>query len=471
MRAIAVVLLLVVARECVAQGTGATTPGMPTPTPVLQETEPAVEAEKVSESYFIPALEIIGFDLALNRFNDRFTDPKSFDVTLSSIGRNLTRGWVIDSDEFEINQFLHPYQGSVYHTAARSSGLGFWTSAVYTFAGSALWEIAGETTPPSKNDQIASGIGGVFFGEPLFRMASLTLERGNGPSFWRGLGATLISPATGFNRFAFGNRFDPIFPSYKPAFYTQWNFGATVAEHRVEGTSMRSRRHEAVADVSMAYGLPGEPGYAYRRPFDYFNFEFTASSSNIFESIMTRGLLAGSKYGGGNTYQGIWGLYGTYDYMAPQVFRVSSTGLAAGTTGQWGFRGPVVLQGSALGGVGYGAAGTVEGVAGDREYHYGVTPQALLTFRLMFGKVASLDVSGRGYQITRTASADRGWENVVRGDAALSVRLFGPHAVTVKYLVTRRSAHYPDLGVRDQRRGTIGVFYTLVGNERFGAVD
>ena len=106
MRAIAVVLLLVVARECVAQSTGATTPGMPTPTPVLQETEPAVEAEKVSESYFIPALEIIGFDLALNRFNDRFTDPKSFDVTLSSIGRNLTRGWVIDGDEFEINQRL-----------------------------------------------------------------------------------------------------------------------------------------------------------------------------------------------------------------------------------------------------------------------------------------------------------------------------------------------------------------------------
>jgi hypothetical protein len=24
-----------------------------------------------------------------------------------------------------------------------------------------------------------------------------------------------------------------------------------------------------------------------------------------------------------------------------------------------------------------------------------------------------------------------------------------PHAVTLKYLVTRRNAHYPDLGVRD----------------------
>jgi hypothetical protein len=59
----------------------------------------------------------------------------------------------------------------------------------------------------------------------------------------------------------------------------------------------------------------------------------------------------------------------------------------------------------------------------------------------------------------------------MRGDAAVTVRLFGPHAVTVKYLVTRRDAHYPDLGVRDQRRGTIGVFYTVVGNKRLGAVE
>jgi hypothetical protein len=421
----------------------------------------------------IPALEIVGFEFALNRFDYRYIDREAYDVTGVSIGRNMNRSWVIDNDEFSTNQFLHPYQGSVYHTAARSSGLGFWTSAAYTFGGSALWEIAGETTPPSKNDQIASGIGGVFFGEPLFRMANLTLERGKGPgSFWRSLGAALISPATGFNRLAFADRFDGVYPSRNPAFYTQWNFGGTVAEHRVEGTSMRSRRHEASADFSMSYGLPGEPNYDYRRPFDYFNFEFTASSSNIFESIMTRGLLAGSRYSGGNAYQGVWGLYGTYDYMAPQVFRVSSTGLSVGTTGQWGFRGPVILQGSALAGVGYGAAGTVEGVLGDRDYHYGVTPQGLLTVRLMFGKLASLDLSGRGYQITRTASADnRGWENVVRGDAAVTVRLFGPHALTVKYLVTRRDAHYPDLGSRDQRRGTIGVFYSLVGNRRLGAVE
>jgi hypothetical protein len=44
----------------------------------------------------------------------------------------------------------------------------------------------GETTNPSINDQIANGIGGTFFGETLFRMASLVLEGdGEKPGLWR----------------------------------------------------------------------------------------------------------------------------------------------------------------------------------------------------------------------------------------------------------------------------------------------
>ncbi|MFL5333981.1 MAG: DUF3943 domain-containing protein, partial [Geminicoccaceae bacterium] len=82
---------------------------------------------------------------------------------------------------------------------ARSAGLNYWESLVYTFAGSALWEIAGETTLPSRNDQIATGIGGTFLGEPLFRLASRVLERtDHGSGFWRELSAAVISPATGF---------------------------------------------------------------------------------------------------------------------------------------------------------------------------------------------------------------------------------------------------------------------------------
>ena len=63
-------------------------------------------------------------------------------------------------------------------TSRDRPGSSYWQSVAYTFAGSALWEIAGETTPPSKNDQIASGIAGTFLGEPLFRTSRLLLDRG-----------------------------------------------------------------------------------------------------------------------------------------------------------------------------------------------------------------------------------------------------------------------------------------------------
>jgi hypothetical protein len=439
-----------------------------------RQNSPDANSDRTRKNYVIPLLEIIGFNVALNRFDERFmADRETFDVSWDSVRRNLEGPWVVDNDPFSVNQFLHPYHGSIYHTTARSAGLGYWESSIYTLIGSTLWEIAGETEPPSINDQIASGIGGAFFGESLFRMASLTLEESNGvPQPLRAVGAAAISPMTGFNRLIFGNRFDAIFPGHEPAYFARWNFGATVAERRVQGTSRRDRENEAVLDSSFTYGLPGKPDYHYRRPFDYFAFEFGADTTNGFEHIMTRGLLAGKGYKSGDAYDGVWGLYGSYDYIAPDVFRVSTTALSLGTTGQWKLPGPVTFQGTALGGVGYGAGGTLEGVVADRDYHYGLTPQSLLGVRFIFGKVASLDLSGRAYRITTAFStADRGWENIGRADASLTVRLFGPHALTFKYLVTRRYASYPDLGIRDQRRDTISVFYTIMRDRRMGVVD
>jgi hypothetical protein len=113
------------------------------------------------KSYIIPALEIIGFDALLNVF-DRLVLGEPYHTSISSIRRNLRRRWVTENDPFAINQFGHPYQGAMYHGFARSAGLNFWTSLGYTFAGSAMWEVAGETSPPSWNDQIASGIAGSF---------------------------------------------------------------------------------------------------------------------------------------------------------------------------------------------------------------------------------------------------------------------------------------------------------------------
>ena len=74
------------------------------------------------KSYAIPPLEIIGFDVLLNRVDRVIYGPDSeYNVTSRSIRDNLRSRWVVDSDPFSINQFLHPYQGSMYYGFARSA--------------------------------------------------------------------------------------------------------------------------------------------------------------------------------------------------------------------------------------------------------------------------------------------------------------------------------------------------------------
>ncbi len=436
----------------------------------------------VGKSYLIPALEIPAFLLLLNGYdrlaypNDTEGGKKVYDTNLSTFWEHVTNGpWGIDQDAFAMNQFAHPYQGSMYHGFARSAGLNYWESLLYTSVGSFLWETGGETTHPSINDQIASGIGGTFFGEALFRMASLVLEEEGGkPGFWREVGATVLSPPTGINRLAFGDRFKPVYPSHDPATFWRLQVGVSIQSDLTnQSGSGAINQHEAAMDVVMAYGLPGKPGYSYTRPFDYFHFEFTSlgNAANPFDNVMIRGLLLGKKYSAGNAYRGIWGLYGGYDYISPHIFRVSSTSASLGTTFQWWLSKTVALQGSALGGIGYAAAGNVTQV-GDRDYHYGVAPQGLLGLRLIFGDRAMIDLTGRAYYLTGVGGNDPGGrETIDRLNMGLTVRIYGRHALGIQYIASIRDAQYPDRADSHQTVGTISLVYTLLGKAGFGAVE
>jgi hypothetical protein len=435
--------------------------------------DPTVPDWGSKKSYLIPALEIVGFDVLLNQFDRQYFGCCDFHSNLQSIRRNLRGPWVVDSDGFTVNQIGHPYQGSMYHGFARASGLNFYESLGYTFAGSAFWEIAGERTPPSKNDQVMTGIGGSFLGEPLFRMANLILENSEGPPrFWREVAATVVSPPTGFNRLAFGDRFKGIFDSHKPAYYSRFQVGASATTQNNQGSTADIRRNEGVADFSIDYGLPGKPGYTYNRPFDYFSFQIITSTANGIESVNSRGLLYGKEYEAGSKYRGVWGLYGSYDYLAPQLFRVASTALSLGSTAQWNVSDPVKVQGTAMLGVGYTSVGTINDAANLRENHYGVSPQALLALRFIYKDTASLDFTGREYFVSRLGAGNAsGHDNILRGDATLTVKIHKQHAIAIKYLVTRRDESVLTLGDRTQTRGTVGIFYTMLGHDGFGAVD
>jgi hypothetical protein len=222
----------------------------------------------------------------------------------------------------------------------------------------------------------------------------------------------------------------------------------------------------------MAYGLPGKPGYTYSRPFDYFHFELTTlgNRSNPVDNIMIRGLLLGTDYEAGDSYHGIWGLYGGYDYISPYIFRVSSTSVSLGTTYQWRLSPAVALQGSALGGVGYAAAGNVTPV-GDRDYHYGVGPQALLALRLILGDRAMFDLTGRKYYLNGAGGNDPGGrETIGRLNMGFTVRIYDRQSLGIQYIASSRDARYPDRADSHQTVGTFALVYTLLGNTAFGVV-
>ena len=483
-RTAAALLLFVLAADVRAQ---LIAPSDPLPAPAPPVRHHAVRKWNAGEgtSDVVPAFEVPAYLATLNVV-DRITYPHSvYGTTLHSAWEHLHQEhWVFDQDPFNMNQFNHPYGGSVMFGFARSTGAPFWSSLVYSNVGSFIWEIAGETDLPSINDQITTGTAGALLGESLFRTASLLLEGGGEhPGFWRELGAAVISPPTGFNRLLFGDRFKAVFPSHDPATFTRLRWGFSTDLIRTnnlllnEGSSYTDRKQsEAILDFTFVYGLPGKTGYEYNRPFDYFSVEFAAQTSahghNFIQDVIVRGLLYGTDYALGENYRGIWGLYGSYDYVAPPIFRVSSTALSFGTTEQWWLSRHVALQGSALAGVGFGAAGTLPRADGLRDYHYGVTPQGLLAFRFIFGHQTMLDFTARDYFVSGTGSDDsNGSEQIFRGEVGLTFRIFKHQALGIEYIESHRHGHYSRLPDRYQSEGTFSLVYTLLGGSRFGAVD
>jgi hypothetical protein len=445
----------------------AATPAAASQEAATQSAQP--EEDEPHKSYLLPVAEIVAMDTALNFSGRLIFEPATFEVSRDSIRRNLRDRWVVDDDPFQVNQFLHPYQGAMYHGIARSNGLSYWQSVVYTFGGSALWEIAGETNRPSANDQIASGIAGSFLGEPLFRISRLLLEHGGDrPGAWRRLASVLASPPTGINDALVGDPAGPPTPDVVPFSDIRVQLGTSaVVNGRVGSVSSLTLNQPQLA-LSMDYGYPGNASYRHERPFDYFRIDSSVSDDGL-EHLSTRGLISGTNYGK-ERLAGIWGLYGTYDYFAPDDFRFSTTAFSFGTTLQASITESLVMQSSGLVGVGYTASHARDEAAGD--YHYGVTPHTLVNLRLIAGRRAALDLTAREYFVSGLGGFGTSQRDLIfLGDASLAVRVYRRHALSFTYQLAGRSTEYLELPDQTQSRSRVGVFYTFLGSGGFGAVQ
>jgi hypothetical protein len=218
--------------------------------------------------------------------------------------------------------------------------------------------------------------------------------------------------------------------------------------------------------LSMDHGYPGNTGYRHERPFDYFRIESAVSDEGL-EHLSTRGLLAGADYSSGRV-GGIWGLYGSYDYFSPADFRFSSTAASFGTTLQAPLGGALVLQTSGLVGGGYVATHSED----ERDdFHYGVSPNALVNLRLIAGRRAAVDLTAREYFVSGFGGFGTGQRDLIFvGDAWLAIRVYGKHGLGFTYQRAGRSSDFRELPDETRSQTTVGVFYTFLGAGGFGAV-
>lgn len=125
----------------------------------------------------VPFLEVLGQNVLVWGW-DFFVLQKHYaEISPYIWERNLREGWSWDDNHWAINFFGHPYQGSFYHVAARSSGFSFYPSLLFSAFGSWTWEYFAEREYPSFNDFVVTSVGGSLYGEMLFRLSQRLLAK------------------------------------------------------------------------------------------------------------------------------------------------------------------------------------------------------------------------------------------------------------------------------------------------------
>lgn len=383
---------------------------------------PRLSAEKGATAgsapgYGLAAAEVLGLNLGLNCV-DRFAfDGDYAKVSLQSIERNLKLGWTFDRNDFPVNELGHPYQGSYYFTAARSSGLGFWTAALATMAGSAGWELFCELERPSINDLVTTTMGGAMLGEMLHRLY-LEAERSGSPLRF------LASPMDAANRGLFPGADDGEAASAPSrfAFSAEAGFATSSLELAEErGGDSESLEPSFYAGESLSYGE--SVGVSGALPFSYFSQELQVGiSPSLYSfSFFSTGRLLSLPLAEAPSLSLGAGAYLDYDFVLSSLVRLSSNavglGLAAKGRGPGGFgiEGELQLCGilmSANENVYLQSVYTSASPLDDcRSYDFGFGEGARLRLRLSRERLGRIELGYNCYGLNAIAGAELGAES------------------------------------------------------------
>jgi hypothetical protein len=423
------------------------------------------DVEPVRRSYIVPAIETFSGNIVLS-LTLGMAGVGWAQITPESMWQNLTSPWVWDTDPFTTNQLFHPYMGAMAHASARSSGLGFWTSAIYAFAGSAMWEAILENEPPSLNDQITTPFGGVMLGE-MFHRSARVLRWQSGIA--KHAIAAVIDWPGAVNEYASG----AAWRDRPPRSFGYLAVGGTtfVADHDLDGGEPTVENGVRVLiGASLHHGLLGDPKFRFRRPFDHFDFRtnITASSEDLAGAVHLRGAVAGRTFGNDGA-RGLWGVFSTYDFVNQERIRIGAIGIGFGTTaqlrlGESTYGGATVLAAA----IPYGAAGgSILHPGTERDYRRGIGGSQLVELQLGRREVGALRVTGRLFEVVDLAEGD---EVVAYLDAGVILPIFRQHAIGAEAGWSLRRATFDGNGMELHDQAVqLNVFYALINDRGLGA--
>src|SRR4051812_25550816 len=246
-------------------------------------------------------------------------------ITPQTWWANMENGWVWDLDDFTVNQIGHPYQGSNYFNAGRANGLSFYESAAVAAFGSSTWEYFGETNKPSLNDFVNTTLGGIALGEMFHRAAWLIRDprRTGKARLWSEIGATVLDPVTGLNRFASG---DASLVSEKPPDMVPASLrGFTSAGLLWRGSqgAAFSATGQPFLETQVFYGNI-ERGRS-RTPYETFAVRLRFGGGSAFSEAYVRGRLLGQPLSHGLQFN----VRQTYDYQSNDAYATGAQSFEA----------------------------------------------------------------------------------------------------------------------------------------------
>jgi hypothetical protein len=287
----------------------------------LKTSPELILSQNIKKNYAKPALEITSINLTLWSFNRYIMNEDWANVTLDSIFKNIKLDFGWDIDTYITNQLGHPYHGAAHYSIARSNGMNFLESTLYSTFGSLTWEIFLESIQPSTNDLLLNTLGGITLGEILFRTADLIIDESSVgvERVLREFLALIVNPGY-VHRLTSGKAFKIGYPPEKRFYNLKLPFGAY--------TTSADKPWLTIA-ANLEYKDFLKKDLTLLDPYEWFSFDFRLGFQDYGirdQEVFTTGILAGRK-----VRNGVAGLFGVFDYINSHIIdKMSAIGVGPG---------------------------------------------------------------------------------------------------------------------------------------------